>query len=120
MNTTEAQSRNNLTNIDIVDNISNETSNQVQSSSIPYTPIVTNVNDHQTPNEKRDNRRSMSDVSTVQVISSNLHVSGEVVLTPTHNAFTPQPVNPHSSLRAITPMTSGTSQAKNSIKIMYV
>lgn len=45
------------------------------------------------------------------------HTAGEVVLTPSYSAFTPQLGNPHSTLTAHTPMASGPSQAKNSIKI---
>ncbi|CAH0750217.1 unnamed protein product [Diatraea saccharalis] len=41
---------------------------------------------------------------------------GEVALTPTHNSLTPHTSNPHSSMTAVTPLASGSNQAKNSIK----
>lgn len=44
-------------------------------------------------------------------------VNGEVALTPTHSSFTPHAMNPHNSMTAITPMASGSSQARNSVKL---
>lgn len=44
-------------------------------------------------------------------------VNGEVVLTPTHSSFTPHTVNPHNTMAALTPMASGSSQARNSVKL---
>lgn len=49
--------------------------------------------------------------------TSQSRITGDVALTPTHSSFTPLPANPHSSLTALTPMASGSTQAKNSIKI---
>lgn len=50
-------------------------------------------------------------------LSTQPRIVGDIALTPTHSSYTPQHANPHSSLNAITPMASGTVQAKNSIKI---
>ncbi|XP_072938769.1 uncharacterized protein Trf isoform X2 [Epargyreus clarus] len=50
-------------------------------------------------------------------LPSTHRVAGEVALTPTNRSFTPQSINPHSSMNAVTPMASATSQAKSSIKL---
>ncbi|XP_004925553.1 uncharacterized protein LOC101741862 [Bombyx mori] len=44
-------------------------------------------------------------------------VNGDVALTPTNSSFTPQPLNPHNSMTALTPMPSASTQAKSSIKL---
>ncbi|GBP22779.1 TBP-related factor [Eumeta japonica] len=44
-------------------------------------------------------------------------ISGEIALTPTHSSYTPQSINPHSTMTVLTPIPSGPSQAKNSIKL---
>lgn len=80
------------------------TVNVASQSSAPISVI-------QTPVQRPESTRSDSSASTLP------RVVGDVVLTPTHSSFTPQHANPHSSLTAITPMVSGTAQAKNSIKI---
>lgn len=64
-----------------------------------------------TPLQRPESTRSDSSTSTQPRIVS------DIALTPTHSSFTPQHANPHSSLTAITPMASGTVQAKNSIKL---
>lgn len=66
----------------------------------------------QTPTESGSNYSLL----TTPLISQN-RIPGEVSLTPTHSAFTPQVVNPHSSMTTLTPMVSGSNQAKNSIKV---
>lgn len=78
--------------------------NLVTQSSAPTSVI-------RTPLQRPESARSDYSASTQP------RIVGDVVLTPTHSSFTPQHVNPHSSLTAITPMVSGTAQAKNSIKI---
>ncbi|XP_041988394.1 TATA-box-binding protein-like [Aricia agestis] len=91
----------------------NEESNQ------PDTPMkqatatnneVINADIPKTPSQRTDNVPS-----TPQILSN--HLTGEVTLTPTHRTFTPQAVNPHSSMTAITPVASAVSQAKSSIKL---
>ncbi|XP_075974768.1 uncharacterized protein LOC142975665 [Anticarsia gemmatalis] len=59
---------------------------------------------------------SNSSLSTPIPSMSN-RIAGDVTLTPNHSAFTPQSVNPHSSMTALTPMVSGTNQARNSIRV---
>lgn len=80
------------------------TVNLVSQSSAPISVI-------RTPVQRPESARSDYSASTQPRVVS------DVVLTPTHSSFTPQHANPHSSLAAITPMVSGTAQAKNSIKI---
>ncbi|XP_026315354.1 TBP-related factor-like isoform X2 [Hyposmocoma kahamanoa] len=80
------------------------TVNLVSQSSAPISVI-------RTPVQRPESARSDYSASTQPRVLS------DVVLTPTHSSFTPQHANPHSSLAAITPMVSGTAQAKNSIKI---
>ncbi|XP_047509641.1 TATA-box-binding protein [Pieris napi] len=50
-------------------------------------------------------------------VSSQTRIVGEVSLTPTNRSFTPQILNPHSSMVPITPMASAASQVKSSIKL---
>lgn len=69
-----------------------------------------------TPNHRPPSVRSDSSMSSTQPLSQP-QIVGPVALTPTHSLLTPQPVNPHSSMAAVTPMASGTTEAKNSIKI---
>ncbi|XP_073949004.1 TBP-related factor-like [Choristoneura fumiferana] len=69
-----------------------------------------------TPIPRPESVRSDNSVMSVPTPQAPPRISGDVALTPTHSAFTPQ-ANPHSSMAAVTPMASGTSQAKNSIKI---
>ncbi|XP_045495130.1 TATA-box-binding protein-like isoform X1 [Colias croceus] len=64
-----------------------------------------------TPNYKSDDAASGSQTS------SQTRIVGEVALTPTNRSFTPQIVNPHSSMTAITPMASAASQVKSSVKL---
>ncbi|KAI5642720.1 transcription factor TFIID (or TATA-binding protein, TBP) domain-containing protein [Phthorimaea operculella] len=66
-----------------------------------------------TPLQRPESSRSDTNTATM----SQQRIVGDVALTPTHSAFTPQPVNPHSAMTALTPMPSGTTQARNSIKI---
>lgn len=73
-----------------------------------------NINRHQTPSQTGSNK---SVPATPAIPSSQSYVAGEVALTPTHSSCTPQAVNPHSAMTAITPMVSGTNQARNSIKV---
>uniref|UniRef100_A0A2A4IZC2 TATA-box-binding protein n=1 Tax=Heliothis virescens TaxID=7102 RepID=A0A2A4IZC2_HELVI len=73
---------------------------------------ITDVN--QTPKKSETSRES---ITTPAMPTSQSLIAGEVALTPTHSSFTPQAVNPHSAMTAITPMVSGTDQAKNSIKV---
>ncbi|KAH9632314.1 hypothetical protein HF086_010239 [Spodoptera exigua] len=58
-----------------------------------------------------------SSVITPAISTSQSLITGEVALTPTHSTFTPQSINPHSAMTAITPMVSGTDQARSSIKV---
>lgn len=60
---------------------------------------------------------SSSSITNQAMPSSQSFIAGDVALTPTHSSFTPQALNPHSAMTAITPMVSGTNQAKNSIKV---
>ncbi|CAB3223590.1 unnamed protein product [Arctia plantaginis] len=60
---------------------------------------------------------SNSSLVATPVLTSQNRIPGEVALTPTHSAFTPHTLNPHSSMTALTPMVSGSNQAKNSIKV---
>lgn len=60
---------------------------------------------------------SGSSLTTPAMPTSQSYIAGEVALTPTHSSFTPQAINPHSAMTAITPMVSGTDQARNSIKV---
>lgn len=69
-----------------------------------------------TPLPRPESVRSDNSVTSMPTPQAPPRISGDVALTPTHSAFTPQ-ANPHSSMAAVTPMASGTSQAKNSIKI---
>ncbi|CAH0407002.1 unnamed protein product [Chilo suppressalis] len=55
-------------------------------------------------------------ISSAMQSSNQLRINGEVALTPTHSSLTPHTTNPHSSMTAITPMASGSNQARNSIK----
>ncbi|CAK1601089.1 unnamed protein product [Parnassius mnemosyne] len=67
-----------------------------------------------TPHQRTEIERT----STTPIVpSTQPHIMGEVSLTPTHRTFTPQAVNPHNTMVAITPIASGASQAKNSIKL---
>lgn len=83
------------------------------------TPLAKETIGH-TPNLKTLSVRSDS-VSIQSAHSSTTserqRVNGEVALTPTHSSFALQSTNPHSSMTAITPMASGSSQAKNSVKL---
>lgn len=84
------------------------------------TPLPKENTGH-TPNLKTMSVRSDS-VSIQSAHSSSTtierqRVNGEVALTPTHSSFALQATNPHSSMTAITPMASGSSQAKNSVKL---
>ncbi|CAG4971448.1 unnamed protein product [Parnassius apollo] len=67
-----------------------------------------------TPHQRTEVERTLT---TPIVSSTQSHIMGEVSLTPTHRTFTPQAVNPHNTMVAITPIASGASQAKNSIKL---
>ncbi|XP_049868520.1 uncharacterized protein LOC126368549 [Pectinophora gossypiella] len=87
----------------VISNNSNYPPSNMQVTSVIRTPI-----------QRQDSARSDSNMSTTL---SQSRITGDVALTPTHSSFTPQPVNPHSAMTALTPMPSGTSQAKNSIKI---
>lgn len=69
-----------------------------------------------TPLPRPESVRSDNSVTSMPTPQAPPRIPGDVALTPTHSAFTPQ-ANPHSSMAAVTPMASGTSQAKNSIKI---
>lgn len=73
--------------------------------------VINTVSVIRTPLQRPESARSDCSGSTQP------RIVGDVVLTPTHSSFTPQHANPHSSLAAVTPMASGTAQAKNSIKI---
>ncbi|XP_028161218.1 uncharacterized protein LOC135072543 [Ostrinia nubilalis] len=72
-----------------------------------------------TPNLKTHSVRSdcVSVQSTQSSTADKQRINGEVALTPTHSSFALQGTNPHSSMTAITPMASGSSQAKNSVKL---
>lgn len=105
-NNTERASTSEQTEKDITQNRMSviNTLNLSSQSSTPISVI-------QTPLQRQESNRSDSSASTQPRIIS------DIVLTPTNRSVTPQNVNPHSSLAAITPMTSGTTQAKNSIKL---
>ncbi|XP_061703998.1 uncharacterized protein LOC133515461 [Cydia pomonella] len=77
-----------------------------------------NANMARTPQHRPASVHSDNSASSIQMPTPQpqSRITGDVVLTPTHSSFTPQ-ANPHSSMTALTPMPSGTSQAKNSIKI---
>ncbi|CAH0581266.1 unnamed protein product [Chrysodeixis includens] len=85
-----------------------------QEMEISNTNSGNNINMNQTPSQSGSNK---SIPATPALLSSQSFVAGEVALTPTHSSFTPQAVNPHSAMTAITPMASGTNQARNSIKV---
>lgn len=83
-------------------NIPNSTSN-IHLNNMPQTPLQAGA--------------STSALLKTPILSSQNCIPGEVALTPTHSTVTPQAVNPHSSMSALTPMVSGTNQARNSIKV---
>lgn len=86
----------------------------VTSTSSNSTPVIS-VN---TPVPKSQvSRNDPITMSATTQSSSQSRINGDVALTPTHSSYTPHTSNPHSSMTAITPMASGSNQAKNSIKI---
>ncbi|KAG6438600.1 hypothetical protein O3G_MSEX000083 [Manduca sexta] len=82
------------------------------SHKLSSTPNTSDINNYNYSNQKNG-----TDQQSAQNVPINSQITGEVALTPTHSSFTPQPVNPHTSMVAVTPVTSGTNQAKNSIKL---
>ncbi|KAJ8730825.1 hypothetical protein PYW08_002238 [Mythimna loreyi] len=91
--------------VSVISRVSNQMghTNNGNSTNINHTPVHCGT--------------SGSSVATPAMPSSQSYIAGEVALTPTHSHFTPQAINPHSAMTAITPMVSGTDQAKNSIKV---
>ncbi|CAH2076332.1 unnamed protein product, partial [Iphiclides podalirius] len=55
--------------------------------------------------------------ATPLMASSQSRIMGDISLTPTYRSFTPQAANPHNTMIALTPVASGSTQAKNSIKL---
>ncbi|XP_035458093.2 uncharacterized protein LOC118281588 [Spodoptera frugiperda] len=82
-------------------------------SSVSNQSSTMNINPGQTPTQSG----TYTSVITPAMSTSQSLIAGEVALTPTHSNFTPQSVNPHSAMTAITPMVSGTDQARSSIKV---
>lgn len=91
--------------VSVISRVSNQIgdTNKGNSTNMNHTPVLC--------------RASGSSLTTPAMPTSQSHIAGDVALTPTHSTFTPQAINPHSAMTAITPMVSGTDQAKNSIKV---
>lgn len=92
----------------------NSSSNRVSVINTTANQPSTISNVTQTPTQSGP---SSSSLLTTPILNSQNRIPGEVALTPTHSAFTPQSVNPHSSMTALTPMASGSNQAKNSVRV---
>lgn len=70
-----------------------------------------------TPNQRLENAQ-VDNRSIASTASSHpLTISGEVSYTPTNSSFTPQLMNPHNFMTAMTPVASGPNLVKNSIKL---
>lgn len=74
----------------------------------------TKSNPELTPKQRPDAEKTLN---TPLDLPTQSRIMGDVSLTPTYRSFTPQASNPHNTMVAITPIASGSSQAKNSIKL---
>ncbi|XP_052754751.1 uncharacterized protein LOC113510519 [Galleria mellonella] len=102
--------------------------NEVQENAIPnQATLINNVYNHSvvssnpratvlhTPVHNNHNESTLT--PAIQVSSATRSQLNGEPSTPLNNSFTPQTVNPHNAMTALTPMSSGTKQAENSIKL---